>query len=262
MTDLTTTVEEEVMTIVIDRPEQLNAINDGLMDSLRDSLIEAERSDDVRCLLLTGAGDAFCAGGDIDTMKDRFGTVDAAEQRSYMLSGPQTTIGDLYELDLPTVAKVRGPAVGAGMGLALACDIVVATEESTFGAPFGHIGLMVDGGLTHLLPALVGLRRAIEIIYRGDLYSGTEAADMGLITEAVPPEAIDDYCADLLADLASGPTQAYKLSKAALQYGATHDMRAALDKEANLQAIAIETDDHEEGVRAFIDNRDPEFFGQ
>lgn len=262
MTSLAVTINDGVMTIVLDRPDQLNAISDDMMDALQEALDEAETSDDIRCLSITGAGDAFCAGGDIDTMKERFGSVGAAEQRSYMRNGPQAAIGDLFAVDLPTVAKVDGPAVGAGLGVALACDIVVATEDSTFGAPFVNLGLMVDGGLSYLLPELVGLRRAIDIVYRGEIYSGAEAVEIGLITEAVPSGDIDDYCTELVADLAKGPTEAYKLSKDALQYGATHDMRAALDNESNLQSIAIETEDHKEGVRAFLAEQDPAFSGE
>lgn len=262
MSVLTTRVKDGTLTAVLDRPDNLNAITEAMMSELRAAVREAEDREDVRCLLVTGAGEAFCAGGDIQAMEERFGTVDAPKQRSYMRTGPQAAIGDLFTADIPTVAKVDGPAVGAGMGVALACDVVLATESSTFGAPFVDLGLVADGGLTFLLPALVGFRRAVEIVYRGNLYNGTEAAEMGLITDAMPARDLDERCANLLTELASGPTQAYSLAKEALQFGATHDMRAALDNEANLQAIAIETTDHEEGVRAFLEDRDPSFAGE
>lgn len=261
MTVLETTIEDGLMTVTLNRPDKLNALNNDLLEALTDALRRAEY-DDVRCLLLSGAGDAFCAGGDIESMHERFGDVDPADQRSHMLHGPQRTIGDLYELDLPTVAKVDGAAVGAGMGIALACDLVIAAEGSTFGAPFANLGLMVDGGLSYLLPRLAGLRTATELVFTGEPFPAEEAAKMDLVNDVVPPDEIDDQCRHLTTKLAKGPTQAYKLSKDALRVGATHDMRSSLRNECKSQGIAISTADYHEGVEAFLEDREPEFTGE
>lgn len=254
--------QDGVLTLTLNRPASKNAFNTVLEEKLTEALTDAEDDSEVRCLLLQGADGVFSAGGDITRMEERFGDVSPTDRRHELLRGIHGMIETLFHLELPTVAKVEGAAIGAGANVALACDIVVTTEDATFGETFRNVGVTVDSGGSFLLPQLVGLHRAKELVFTGDTFDGNEAAEMGLVNRAVPAEDIADEVAALTECIADGPTETLVLAKELLNRGATASMDEALRNEANLGALAYTTQDHRNAVDAFLDDEEPDFSGR
>lgn len=249
--------------IVLNRPEKHNALNDPLVEGLGEALNEVERDPDVRVVVLTGAGDTFCAGGDIERMNRRHETgITTAETRRGLRFEHRDTVRTIFGLDKPVIARVEGAAVGAGADLAIACDIVLGAEDARFGWVFRNVGMSVDFGGSFLLPNLVGLRRAKELLFSGEPISGADAADEGLITDAVPAERLDDAVGDWTNRLVDAPTEALVLAKQAVTHGATSTFAEAIERETLVQSVLYNTRDHEEGVSAFLEGRDPEFEGR
>ena len=245
-----------VHTISFDRPDAKNALTADAATELVDAL-EAAGEADARAVVLTGDGDAFCAGGDIEAMAARDETPGEADDRV------RETLSELIEtlltLPLPVIAKVNGDAVGAGTNVAAACDFVYATEDARFGEVFGNVGLIPDSGGTFLLPALVGLRTAKELTMTGRLFDATEAAEMDLINRAVPADDLDSEVADLLETLDRKPTETLGLTKRGLHENIGRPFRDALEREAYLQVLAYGSDAHETGVEAFRNDERPDF---
>ena len=245
-----------VHTISFDRPDAKNALTADAATELVDAL-EAAGEADARAVVLTGDGDAFCAGGDIEAMAARDETPGEADDRV------RETLSELIEtlltLPLPVIAKVNGDAVGAGTNVAAACDFVYATEDARFGEVFGNVGLIPDSGGTFLLPALVGLRTAKELTMTGRLFDATEAAEMDLINRAVPGDDLDNEVADLLETLDRKPTETLGLTKRGLHENIGRPFRDALEREAYLQVLAYGSDAHETGVEAFRNDERPDF---
>lgn len=254
---------EGVLTLRMNRPESRNAVDDELREALAGAFADAERADDVRCLVLTGTDGAFCAGGDIEAMRDRreagFSPVDDYERLS---GNSDDLIGPLYRLGIPTIARVNGYAVGMGFALALACDVAIAGEGARFGASFRNVGLGPDNGLSFTLPRLVGQGRALELFYTGELVDADRAASMGLVNRAVPNGRLDDEVDELASTIAEGPTTALVAAKTLVKDNADRDFEGALEAEAAMQSILYTTHDHEEGVAAFREGREPEFVGR
>lgn len=249
--------------VELNRPGKYNALNDALIARLSDVLDTVERDPDVRCVVLSGAGDAFCAGGDIERMKGRRErNVTPPEMRREVLYQTRGTVERVFSLEKPVIVKVDGVAMGAGANLALAGDLVFAATDASFGEVFSNIGLSVDFGGSFLLPNLVGLHKAKELVFSGDPISGAEAADIGLINEAVPAADLDDLVEEWVADLSTAATEALALAKQDLNEGAAADFATAVRNEATSQGLLQATHDHREGVDAFFDDRDPEFEGK
>lgn len=252
-----------IETLTLNRPDSMNALNDDLRDALLSAFAEVREDDEVRCLVLEGAGPGFCAGGDLDQMRSRDPEeVTAQEYYELLVETSQTLSSGLYDLPVPTVAKVDGVAVGAGLGIALACDLVVASEDARFGAAFRNVGLGPDTGVSYTLTRLAGRQAALELLYTGRVIDAAEAASLNLVTRVVPPEDIDDAVADLVATIADGPPLALAATKELVYGNQTRSMDDALDREAEVQARLSTTRDHEEGVDAFVDDRDPQFRGE
>ena len=249
--------------VELNRPDKYNALNDALIERLSDILDTVERDPDVRCVVLSGAGDAFCAGGDIDRMKGRRErNVTPPEMRREVLFQVRDTVERVFSLEKPVIVKVDGVAMGGGANLALAGDLVFAATDATFGEVFSNIGLSVDFGGSFLLPNLVGLHKAKELVFSGDPVSGAEAAEIGLVNDAVPPSELDALVDDWVADLSTAPTEALALAKQDLNEGAVVDFATAIRNEATSQGLLQATRDHREGVDAFFDDRDPSFEGE
>lgn len=262
MSILDQSTDGSVRTLTLARPDSLNALSSDLRLELMDA-IEAAVDDDVRCLVVTGAGKAFSAGGDIDQMRERHETGDttAAEYQAYMRETAQVLVERLHALPIPTIAKVSGPAVGAGLGLALACDLLVADTTAKFGAAFRNVGLGPDAGASFLLPRLVGPQVALEMIYTGEVVDADRAVDIGLVNRVVAPDELDETVTDLAQHIASGPTRALTEAKRLVHDNHERDLSAALEAEAGTQSLLYTTADHEEGVSAFLERRDPTFEG-
>lgn len=248
--------DDGVRTVTFDRPGVMNALTMTAATELAEA-IEAVDPDSHDAVVLTGDGAAFCAGGDVEAMVDT--DPDAVETGE----GIAETFGRVVEAALgarvPIVAKVNGDAVGAGLALAAICDFAYAAESASFSCAFVRVGLIPDTGGTFLLPRLVGLRTAKRLSMTGEFVSATEAAEMGLVNEAVPGDRLDDRVDDLLSTLRKRPTRTVGLTKRALHENASRHWREALDYENTIQAMARDTPEHEEGVAAFLDGRNPEF---
>lgn len=255
---------DHVGRITLDRPEAKNALTIEMRDGIVDAVRDARQNDDVRALLVTGAGDAFCAGMDLSAS-----TVVKAAEPGYrtrstaeaLRVGVQAYIRELWELDKPTVACVNGAAVGPGAHLALACDFVLVHPRTRFMWTFAKWGLVVDAGGAYLLPRLVGLPRAKAMVMLGEGATGQEAVDLGLAYRCVEQEQLAADAEALAVKLAAGPTRSLGLSKRLLNDSFETDLTRSLDLEGAYQSLAATSDDLREGMAAFTEKRDPDFTG-
>jgi len=253
-------VEREggVLTITLNRPDVLNAFNNTMTSELQDALRKAERDPEVRCLVLTGAGRAFSAGEDLKSRQ-------AGGDKSFIESlrnRYNPIIAKLRTMEKPVIAAVNGVAAGAGLGLALACDLRIASDQARFGQVFVRVGLAPDSGTSFLLLQLVGLGKALEMAFFGDLVAAEEALRIGLVNRVVPHDQLLATTREWARRLAAGPTRAMGLAKRAFNFAAAATLQQVLDYEAYLQEIAGHTADHAEGVRAFLEKREPRFQGR
>ncbi|MFC1401330.1 MULTISPECIES: enoyl-CoA hydratase/isomerase family protein [Streptacidiphilus] len=243
-----------VRTLTLNRPHRKNAIDQELWDALRQALTTAGNDRSVRALVLTGAGGAFCSGADIS------GGLSSAHPLYRMRTLTEVALL-LHELPIPTIARVSGAAVGAGWNLALGCDFVVATPESTFSQIFARRGLSLDLGGSWLLPKLVGLQQAKRLALLAETIDAAEARSLQLVTWVVPAAEIDGFVADLGARLAAGAPIALAQNKALLNEGADRTLRDALAGEARAQAVNFATGDVARAYAAFAEKREPSFTG-
>ena len=256
---------DHVARLTLDRPQAKNALTVEMRDDITARVREARADPEVRAVLLTGAGDAFCAGMDLaaSTMAKAgspdFETRSTAEA---LRVGVQAFIRELWELDKPTVAAVNGAAVGPGAHLALACDFVIVHEDTRFLWSFARWGLVVDAGGAYLLPRLVGLPRAKAMVLLGDGAKGQEALELGLAYRCVPAEELVTVAEDLAARLARGPTRSLGLSKRLLNASFETSLERSLELEGAYQSLAATSPDLVEGMAAFKDRRDAEFRGR
>jgi enoyl-CoA hydratase len=256
MTDLDVAREGRVLTLTLDRPQQLNALTDALSDALAAELERATTYDDVRVVVLRGAGRAFCAGADI-------AGADAPMQLDgRALERANRIVRALTRLDKPVVAAVRGPAAGLGCSLALACDLAVAAESSTFLLAFARVGLMPDGGSSSTVAASIGRARAMRMALLGEPLTGREAYDAGLVSHLAADDAFDRVVDDLVARLAAGAPLAQAATKRAVNAAAYAGLEEALERERTGQTLLLRTRDAAEGMRAFADRRAPDFEGE
>lgn len=250
-------VRDNVGLITLNRPQVLNAVTVQMMEELMEALGQAEGDDGVRALVLTGAGRAFCAGQDVRTLSEG----SKEELVALVTNRYPPLIQRFWSLEKPILAAVNGAAVGAGFNLALACDLRLAAENASFGAVFVRIGLAPDSGSVFFLPRLVGTAKAAELLFTGDIIDAAEAQRLGLVNRVVPAEKLMEEALALAGRLAQGP-RAVGLAKRALYGSLTLDLAQALAYEAQVQAEALATEDAQEGVRAFLEKRKPEFRGR
>jgi enoyl-CoA hydratase/carnithine racemase len=247
--------EKDVLTLTLNRPERKNALNGELWDRLREEFTAAGNDPGLRAVVITGAGDAFCAGADLS------GGV-AREHPLHRMRGVNEVALLLHELPMPSIAWVDGVAVGAGWNLALGCDLLVATPRSRFSQIFARRGLSVDFGGSWLLPRLVGLHQAKRLALLAEMIDAAEAYRLGLVTHLAEPDEIAGVVADLAGRLAAGPPVALAQSKALLNEGSDRTMRDALAAEARAQTINFATADAPAAFRAFNEKREPTFTGE
>jgi enoyl-CoA hydratase/carnithine racemase len=243
-----------VRTLTLNRPHRRNAIDARLWVELADALRSAGRDRELRALVITGAGGAFCSGADISASEDNHPVHRLRRLTDVALA--------LHELPVPTIAKVTGVAVGAGWNLALGCDLVVATPESTFSQIFSRRGLSLDLGGSWLLPKLAGLQQAKRLALLAETIDATQAHALNLVTWVVPGNEIDGFVTDLAARLVAGPPIALAQTKALLNEGAGHTLRDALANESRAQAVNFATADAPEAYAAFAAKREPSFTGR
>jgi enoyl-CoA hydratase/carnithine racemase len=252
--------KDGVVTVTMNRPERKNAANGAMLRELRITFEEIEDNPDDRCMVLTGAGGAFCSGADLS---DPSGP--ATDPTRSGLSRMRR-LGDvalaLHHISKPTIAKVDGFAVGAGLSLALGCDLAVCTDRAKLSMIFAKRGLALDNGASWLLPRLVGMAKAKEIALFGGMWSGEEAAAMGLVNRVLPIEQIDAFVDDWARTLAAGPPLALSMTKTLLHASSLASMEQAVEDEARCQALNFSTSDTAEAMAAFAEKRDPVFIGR
>lgn len=247
-----------VLTIAFNRPT-VNAMNEAMARETISALEEASRDPAVRVVVLTGTGRTFCAGQEISEMEQAAGTI---SYREHMERTYNPLITRLQSLPQPVLAGINGPVTGAGLGIALSCDLRLACESAVLRYGFSRMGLGPDSGVSFWLPRLVGYGRALELVLADEPIHAPEALRMGLVTRVVPDRDFASELASLARKLASGPTQAYALAKHALQQAQSASLIDALENEGRIQELASKTQDHLEGIRAFLEKRPPAFRGQ
>ena len=250
----------DVGVITLNRPEKMNAINRALIDDF-DAAIHANKEDGVRALILTGAGRGFCAGADL-----------TAEQGEGHTPGNETLLKKgmplgypsllLRRFPRPTIAAVNGAAVGAGFGLALACDIRIASESARFSAIFAKRALTPDYGCTQLLPMAVGMSRAMELMYTGDIIDAREAERIGLVNYVIPNDEFTEYVMQFAHKLSSGPSVAHAMTKRMAYSSHTRSLEEQLWIEGQASQVSGMSEDRDEGVKAFLERREPVFQGR
>ena len=247
-----------VLTLTLNRPEALNSFTVEMKDSLLAALKDAARDRDIRVVVLTGAGRAFSAGQDL---KERQGP-DVADLGSELRLRYNPIILAMRSLEKPIIGAINGVAAGAGISVALACDILVASKNATFIEAFSRVGLVPDTGSTWFLPRLVGPARAAEMMFTGDPVDAATAERIGLVNRVVPADKLVEEANALAQRLASAAPMALALTKRAIIRAYESNLEQALDFEAQLQTIAGRSADHSEGVAAFVEKRQPIFRGE
>ncbi len=255
-------VENGVATITLNRPDRLNAFGDDMREQLISALDRVAGDAAARALVITGAGRAFCSGGDVHHMlKLKQRDADFRELKPLLEYG-RAIVTRLETLSIPTVAAVNGVAAGAGINLALACDVRVANESASFGETFVRIALHPDWGGTYFLPRHVGLARALELCWTGDVVDAADALRMGLVNHVWPDASFADAVARYAGRLARAPRTSVRLAKQTLRASFDRTLNQCLDAEAQAQAACWASDDVAEGLAAFAEKRTPEFGGE
>jgi enoyl-CoA hydratase/carnithine racemase len=249
-----------VVTVTMNRPERKNAANAVMLLELPAIFEEIEANAADRVMVLTGAGGAFCSGADLGDPNG------PASDTSRSPLARMRRLGDvalaLYRVTKPTIAKVDGHAVGAGLSLALGCDLVVCSDRAKLSMIFSRRGLSLDNGASYLLPRLVGMARAKEIALFGGMYSGEEALALGLINRVVPAADLDAFVDQWAATLAAGPPLALSMTKTLLQASGHSSMEEAVENEARCQAVNFASEDTKEALAAFTEKREPTYIGR
>ena len=263
--DLLASLDGGVLTITLNRPEARNAMSDEMNQALARQLASAELDPAVKCVVLTGAGKGFCAGGDVKGMNTRNeggggGSIDAAIHRQRV--NQRATAGKLFKMPKPTLAALPGAAAGAGLGLALACDLRIMASSAILTTAFAKVGFSGDYGGTYFLTQLVGSAKAREMYYLSDRVSADEALRLGLTNWVVEPDQLQAKAAEIGARLAAGPTVAYRYMKENLNRALAGDVDDCLDLEATHHVHTGQTADHREAAKAFVEKREPVFVGR
>jgi 2-(1,2-epoxy-1,2-dihydrophenyl)acetyl-CoA isomerase len=256
MPEVETTRDGAVLTITLNRPDVLNAFNAAMHAGLRAALREA-REPDVRAVVLTGAGRGFCVGQDLTEFREAPGDIGERLRGLY-----HPNVLALRALEKPVIAAVNGPAAGAGLSIACACDLRLSADSASFVPAFINIGLIPDSGGTFFVTRLLGSARAFEWLTSGRKLTAAEAHAWGLVSEVIEADRLAGRAAELAAELAAMPTRGIAMTKRLLDHAATATLEEQLEREAQLQAAATRTEDFAEGVAAFLEKREARFTGR
>src|SRR5262245_18902093 len=262
MTDevIISSVSDRVATLTFNRPDKLNALSMDLIVGSIETLKAWGSDPEIGCIVVTGAGRAFCAGGDVSTMaRDEAETL---EQKIDPLRQMHELSWLLYNMPKVTIAAVNGFAMGAGLGVCLACDLRIASEEAKFGTAYAKVGFGGDFGTTWLLTRYAGAPKAKELFFLPDVIDAAEALRLGLVNRTVPGDTLESQVKDLAGRIANGPLVSYRYMKANINASLNTDFRTMLDREPETHLRCARTQDHKEGVRAFLEKREPKFQGR
>ncbi len=255
-------IEEGVATLTLNNPDKLNAMSTKMWEDIRLVLDEVHGNDEVNVFVITGVGRAFCSGSDVSgRLAVKMEGGGPKPTQAELLEGTGYVAHWFRKLDVPIIAAINGVAAGAGLSIALLSDIRIASETARFSAVWVRVGLLGDLGATWLLPRAVGSSRAIEMLCTGDMYSAREALEMSLVSKVTPPDELMPTVKEMATKLAKGPAVAIKLAKRAVYKSFYNDFAEQLDFESFGQGVCRGTEDHREGVRAFMEKRKAQFKG-
>jgi enoyl-CoA hydratase/carnithine racemase len=249
--------KDHVATITLNRPENRNSMTPDVLDGLSSAVARARGDSDVRCVIITGRGSSFCAGADFRSQRTRDDL--APHERSFETYSHFLAVLDI---EVPTIAALNGHAIGGGLGLAVVCDLRVANRDAKYGANFVRLGLHPGMATTYLLPRLMGLPRAAELLLTGRIVTGAEAAELGLVNRAVAADAVADTARELAREIASAAPLAVRWTKQSIYRHAGWDPVSAARYEAHVQSRSLETADSREGIAALLERRAANFEGR
>lgn len=253
-------VKDHVAHITLNRPEALNAINLEWSKDLMHAILQCDEDPDIKAVLISGAGNHFCAGGDLKAFlrqgKDL--PLHIKEVTTYL----HAAISRMVRMDAPVIAAIHGYAVGAGMSLALACDFVLAARSARFSVAYTRVGLTPDGSMSYFLPRTVGLKRAIELTLTNRMLSAEEACSLGIVTRVVPGEELLAQANQLASQLASGPLKSFGAAKRLMRSGWNETLETQMENESQAIAAITRTHDTQEGIVAFVEKRTPQYKGE
>lgn len=256
MKDLIYSVDDHIAHITLNRPEARNAYSDLMVEEIVTALNQAEADPSVRVVVITGSGTAFCSGGDLKAMRDESGMFagDPVDLRERYLKGIQSIPRRFHSFEKPTIAAINGPAIGAGLGLALACDLRISSDGAKFGSTFARVGLIPGDGGAYLLPRVVGFARAVELILTARVIDAAEALEIDLVHRVVPHEMLATAVEETARHMASLPPKAMRMAKAALYRSVDRDLETALQLTAALQGLVQSTDEHDKAVLTLLES--------
>ena len=253
-------VTNSIGTVTLNRPDRLNAFFGSMRDEIAEALEELAAREDVRVVVVTGRGRAFCSGADVGYMADLLER-GAYDEANLLVTAGRRVIRSIIEMPKPVIAALNGPAAGGGANMALACDLRIASDRAAIGQTFNRIGLAPDWGGSWLVPRLVGRARAAELFFLGDMLDAAEAERMGLVNRVVPHDELEDAVREMASRLAAKPALALALAKEALRRSLSAGLEEMLDFEVRAQDEAFRSADALEGTRAFVEKRTPIFGG-
>jgi len=257
-------IKDRIATLTLNRPERLNALGGTLREDLFDAITRVSNDDEVRAVVITGAGRGFCSGGDVKNMNERnsAGTGSYYSIKEKIQPSRDASVLALRDCPKPVIAAVNGAAAGAGFNLALCCDMRIASTAAKFSQAFVKRGLHPDWGGTWFLPRLVGTAKACELIFTGDVIDANEAYRLGIVNAVVAPDELMAKTYELAKKIADGPPVAIRLAKRAIYHNESCDLRQGLEYETYAQNTCRDTEDSKEGVKAFVEKRAPRFTGR
>ena len=254
-------VADRIAAITLNRPERMNAFTTEMVDAWADALLRAQDDARVHVIVVTGAGKAFCSGGDINRMGERHEATPLARKTDLSAHVQRIPLA-LEAIDKPVIAAINGAATGAGMDLALQCDLRFAAESARMGETYVRVGLVPGAGGTWFLPRIVGTAKALELFWTGDLISAQEAERLGIVNKALPDAELMGHVRTLALRIAEGPPLSIRFIKRAVHQGMRIDLRTSLDLISSHFAVVSASDDHREAVAAWQEKRKPKFEGR
>jgi 2-(1,2-epoxy-1,2-dihydrophenyl)acetyl-CoA isomerase len=255
-------VQDRIATLTLNRPDRLNALGGTLREDLYAAVMQSASDPDVGVVVITGAGRGFCSGGDVKSMNEREQAGQASTIDERLAPVRDRCILAMRDCPKPIIAAINGAAAGAGMNLALACDMRIASTAAKFSQAFVKRGLAPDWAGSYFLPRVVGIAKACELIFTGESIDAAEALRLGIVNAVVAPEELMNAAYSLARKIASGAPVAVAISKRAIYHNQEVDLRSALEFETFAQGVCKDTEDHKEGVKAFVEKRAPVFRGR